>query len=87
MHSLLNLAPWKTVGETLLSYHAVGAAVDGLPAPDANSSKFYRWFYKTSNTIAANYFRAFATKLPSGMPNTEENAAKEAAAVPAGPTK
>lgn len=67
----------KSVLETLLTYHVISAAVDGLPAPDASSSKFYRWFYATANSVAANYFRAFNTKLPSGALNTEENAKKE----------
>lgn len=77
----------KTVFESLLTYHVVGAAVDGLPAPDATSSKFYRWFYATANTVAANYFRAFNTRLPSGALNTEENAKKELPVAKEPPTK
>jgi hypothetical protein len=51
--------------------------IDKMPAPDKDSSKAYRYAYSVLNTFAGNLFRAFGTKLPSGLLNTEENAKAE----------
>lgn len=66
----------------LLIYYGLSASIGALEAPDKNSGKFYRWFYSFVNTFAANLFRAFRTKLPSGALNTPENAAQEPVLVP-----
>ena len=78
------LAHWiQTHGVyALLIYYALSAAVGALEAPDKSSGKFYRWFYSFVNAFAANLFRAFRTKLPSGALNTPENAAVEPVLVP-----
>jgi hypothetical protein len=43
----------KTV-VTLATYYVGSAAVGALPPPKAESTEFYQWFYKFSNTLAAN---------------------------------
>jgi hypothetical protein len=53
---------------TLGLYYMVSAAVGSLPMPDAESHKFYRWFFQFSNTLAANVTRAYASKLPNLTP-------------------
>lgn len=39
------------------------AAIGALPAPTAQSKPFYRWFFSFSNTLAANFVRAFGPKV------------------------
>ena len=73
----MHLAQHEEAIIVLGTYYVASAAIGALQAPDATSSKFYRWFYSFANTFAANVTRAFATKLPSGALNTAENAAKE----------
>lgn len=46
---------------TMLASWAFSACVSGLLEPDATSSKFYRWFYKTSHTFAGNLDRWHGT--------------------------
>lgn len=46
-------------------YYVMSAAIGSLPMPDADSHKFYRWFFQFANTLAANVTRAYASKLPS----------------------
>jgi hypothetical protein len=86
---MVNVLTWIEAhgGEAMAAYYIFSAAIGNLEAPDATSSKGYRWFYGFSNTLAANLKRAFATKLPSGALNTAENAAKEPAVIkiPAAP--
>lgn len=48
----------------VLVYWLVSNAIGALPAPDANSSKFYAWFFKFANGFAANLSRAAAGKIP-----------------------
>jgi hypothetical protein len=45
-------------------YWLISNAVGALPMPDANSSKFYGWFFKFANGFAANLSRATAGKIP-----------------------
>jgi hypothetical protein len=61
----------------LLAYYFSSAFLGSLEAPDATSSKLYRFLFTFANTFAANLVRAFATKLPSGAVNTAQNAAIE----------
>lgn len=61
----------------LLGYYFASAFLGSLQAPDATSSKLYRFLFTFANTFAANLTRAFATKLPSGAVNTAANAAVE----------
>jgi hypothetical protein len=66
------------------SYWFLTAAVGALPMPDATSSKLYGWFFKFSNTFAANVSRAAAGKIPGTsdvMPITGVQAAANDAAV------
>jgi hypothetical protein len=46
------------------TYWFLTASVGALPMPDNTSSKFYGWFFKMSNTFAANISRAAAGKIP-----------------------
>lgn len=46
------------------SYWGMTAAVGALPMPDSTSTKLYGWFFKFSNTFAANVSRAAAGKIP-----------------------
>lgn len=54
---------WSTVSVGF--YHVIGAAIGSLEMPDEKSGKFYRWFFKFSNRLAANYARAGASKPES----------------------
>ena len=38
-------------------YHFLCVAIDKMPAPDAQSGKFYRWFFGVMQYAAANYTR------------------------------
>ena len=38
----------------LFSYYVLAVAIGNLPAPDATSGKFYRWFYGFVQAIGAN---------------------------------
>lgn len=49
---------------TLGIYHVGSAFIGSLEMPDASSSKFYRFFFKFANRIAANYSRASASSQP-----------------------
>lgn len=61
MNDLIQLVqqhPW--IAATLTSgaaYHVFSAAIDSLEPPDEKCGKFYRWFYKFTNKLAANYSR------------------------------
>lgn len=57
------IAAHQTIA-ALAAWYVTSAAVGSLPMPDTNSSKFYRWFFQFSNTLAANISRAWASKLP-----------------------
>jgi hypothetical protein len=48
-------------------YHVGSAFVGSLEMPDTTSSKFYRFFFKFTNALAANYSRAKASDGPAGM--------------------
>lgn len=58
---------WVLVG----AYWFMSAAIGALPMPDANSSKFYGWFFKMSNTFASNVSRAVAGKIPGVVTDTK----------------
>lgn len=47
---------------TVFAYHAYSAFIDSLDAPDAQSSKFYRFMFRFVNRLAANYSKAGASK-------------------------
>lgn len=47
----------------LAAWWIYSAAIGALPAPNANSSAFYQWAFKFTNTIAANIARAYSTKV------------------------
>lgn len=47
---------------SLFAYHAGAAFVGSLEMPDENSGKFYRFFFRFVNRLAANYQRAGAAK-------------------------
>lgn len=49
----------------VICYYIFSAAISSLPSPTASSSVFYVWFFKFSNTIAANLSRAFNTAVES----------------------
>lgn len=47
---------------SLAAYHLSSAFVGSLEMPDATSGKFYKFFFRFANTIAANYSRSSAAK-------------------------
>ena len=51
---------------SLVAYYIASAAIGSLESPTATSGPFYSWFFKFSNTLAGNLFRAFSSKLPGG---------------------
>lgn len=56
---------------TLVGYYIVSAFVGSLPAPRANSTQLYLFFYKFANTLGGNLTRAFATRV-EGSPNFQD---------------
>ncbi len=59
-------------------YWFLTASIGALPMPDNNSSKFYAWFFKMSNTFAANISRAAAGKIPGTESSTPEDTKSDA---------
>jgi hypothetical protein len=53
-------------------YWLLTASIGALPMPDTTSSKFYGWFFKMSNTFAANISRVAASTFAA---NVERDAA------------
>lgn len=41
----------------IAAFWVYSAAVQAMPRPDANSGKFYRWFYSFLQSMAANIDR------------------------------
>lgn len=52
-----------------LVYYVFSNAISALPLPDTSSSKFYGWFFKFANGLAANISRAAAGKIPGTSPD------------------
>jgi hypothetical protein len=70
---------WTLVG----AYWFLTASIGALPMPDTTSSKFYGWFFKMSNTFAANLSRAAAGKIPGTedampLPNAQAGVDRQA---------
>jgi hypothetical protein len=74
---------WVMVG----SYYTFAAAVGAMPSPDSTSGKFYAWFFKFSNTLAANLTRAAQGKIPGMDVMPEPKPETLNAVVPAPPSK
>ncbi len=55
----------------LVAYYTVSAFIGSLPAPTANSTQLYLFFYKFANTLGGNLTRAFATRV-EGSPNFQD---------------
>ena len=75
---------WLLVG----LYWFLTAAIGALPMPDSTSSKFYGWFFKMTNSFAANLSRAAAGKIPGTsdvmpLPGSQEAVANAAVVVKA----
>ena len=64
MTELLNLIGNPYFWGLVFLYWFVSAAVGALEAPGPDSSPFYRWFFKFSNTFVGNVTRAFSSKIP-----------------------
>lgn len=78
--SLYNSHPILTpVVGTWLFNNVVTAAVSSLPAPTRNSSSFYVWAFKFSNTVIGNISRASSTTVEKS-PNWRDATAN----IPAG---
>ena len=58
--------PVQWAGIVAAAYHVLSAAIGSLEMPDASSGKFYRWFFRFTNQVAANYGRASAEKRING---------------------
>lgn len=67
--------------QVLVGYYVLSAAISSLPSPTADSTKFYQWFFKFSNAIAANISRAYSTAV-EGSPNFQAAIAIAAAGKP-----
>jgi len=65
IHSIVVFIQAHPTTSTLVAYYIVSGAIGSLPMPDQQSSKFYRWFFQFSNTLASNITRAYAAKLPT----------------------
>lgn len=63
----LVLHPGAVAGLTGLAYHILSAFIGSLEMPDTTSGKFYRFFFRFTNMLAANYFRAQASTGTAGM--------------------
>jgi len=60
---------WILAHQTLVSlffYHLAIAVTTSLEMPDNTSSKFYRFFFRLVNKLAANYARSNASQSPVG---------------------
>jgi len=55
-------------GASVALYHGLSAAIGALEMPDATSGKFYRWFFRFANSVAANYSRSGAAKTAPEAP-------------------
>jgi hypothetical protein len=51
---------------TLFGYHVLSAFVNSLEMPSNQSGSFYRFFFKFTNQLAANYTRASASETAAG---------------------
>ena len=65
MKAFLSFLSAHEVITTLVSYWTLSAFIGALPAPGANSSGFYRFFFKFSNTLGGNLLRALSTAVES----------------------
>ncbi len=61
-YNWLMIHPWILATITTGLYHIGSAFVGALEMPDTTSSKWYRFFFRFTNTLAANYARASAEK-------------------------
>lgn len=52
---------------SLVAFYIASAFIGSLPAPAANSSTLYRFFFTFANTLGANLSRAYSSKLPVPM--------------------
>lgn len=62
---MMGLIHYHPALAALIAYYILSAAISALPSPTADSSKFYQWFFKFSNGIAANISRAYSTAIES----------------------
>jgi hypothetical protein len=67
---------------SLFAYHFTAAFVGSLEMPDSNSGKLYKFFFRLTNRLAANYSRAQASSTTLG-----EQAPKTDVLPPAAPPK
>ena len=51
--------------DAIAAYWIYSAVVGGMPAPDANSSKFYIWIHNSLHILAGNLSAAVAAKYPN----------------------
>lgn len=63
MHSAYELWVHHSAIVALIVYYVISAAISSLPSPTAKSGMFYLWFFKFSNTIAANLARAYSSAV------------------------
>lgn len=59
MHSILH-SPWSGA----IGLWIVSALVGGMPAPDQNSGKGYRWLYGSFHLLAANLDKVASSVNP-----------------------
>lgn len=62
---MMGLIHYHPAFVTLIIYYILSAAISSLPSPTATSTKFYFWFFRFSNTLAANLSRAYSTAVES----------------------
>jgi hypothetical protein len=63
MKWLMELYKWHPALVSLVGYYIVSSGISSLPSPTVTSSMFYLWFFKFSNTLAANLARAYSTQI------------------------
>lgn len=60
----------------IVTYWTISCFIGALPAPQANSTQFYRFVFSFANALGANLMRAFSTKVESS-PNFQQAVVKQ----------
>lgn len=71
MNSIISAYTAHPYIATLVSYWAASAFIGALPAPMANSTQLYLFFFKFTNTFVGNLLRAYSSKV-EGSPNFQQ---------------
>ena len=81
MHAVWSFLAAHEVITTLVCYWTLSAFIGALPAPTAQSSQLYSFFFKFSNTLGGNLLRALSTTVESS-PNFQAAVKLQNGAIP-----